>query len=623
VCGIVGVVAPRGRFTRAQLDGAVARLRARGPDASGVARFDLPGGRELWLGHARLSVLELSEAGAQPMVRHDHSGRAGVEAGVRGAIVFNGEVYDHAAHREGLPGLRTRSDTEVLLEGVLTHGAGFVARLDAMLAAAVYDARSNTLVLARDRMGKKPLFLHEGEGSLAFASQPGAFAALGLPLDVDPLARAYTRWLGHVPGPLCIWKRCRTFPAGSTATVDLAGGLQVRAEAFWDPLAGYASPYVGTEADARAELSALLDDSVRLRLQADVPVGVFLSGGVDSSLVAASVARQGGAARAFVVKPRDPRHDESERAMRTARTLGLDVTVLDVGPDDHARQLPRVVEAFDQPHATLSQVALMALSERARESVRVVLTGDGGDETFLGYPWIAHPGRIARIWRGLRALRGTRAPDLARTAVGRRVLAAGCRVAGLNADNLNAKLHVFGLGRDARVPADIHDGFMELRPRASLAREDRELLGEGSLLDRARAWYPGYDWDAAARTDMELLGALDTVLYLRDDVLQKVDRATMAHGVEARSPLLDHRIVTLGTRLPLRFKVRGGTFKAILRDLVAERVDPQLATLPKRGFGVQTPEVAVGEGTEAQRWARWVEAAWEARWTPGGGADAS
>ncbi len=611
MCGIVGVVAPRGRFRREDLDAAVASLRRRGPDASGVARFDLPGDRELWLGHARLAILDRTPAGAQPMLAEDLAG-----GGLRGAIVFNGEVYDHEAHRPGLPALRSRSDTEVLLEGVLAHGAGFVGRLNAMLAAAVYDARGQTLVLARDRMGKKPLYLYEDDGVLAFASQPGAFAALGLPLEVDPLGRAYFHWLGHVPGPHSIYLRCRKFPAGSHATVDLTGNLHVAPEAFWDPLAGYAEAYAGTEEDARAELLALLDDAVRVRLQADVPVGLFLSGGIDSSLVAASVARSGAAAQAFVVKPREARHDESARAMATARALGLQVTVLEVGDADHDRQVPQVVEVFDEPQATPSQVALLALSELARQHVRVVLTGDGGDEVFLGYPWIAHGQRIARLGRLLRAVPGGAGMvDLARTSVGRRVLSAGCRVAGLNADNVDAKLDVVELGRTARVPADVHEGFVELRPRARLSDEDRQLLGEASLFDRARAWYPSYDWDAAARTPMELIAALDTVVYLRDDVLQKVDRATMAYGLEARAPLLDHRLVTFGTRLPLRYKVRGGVFKAILRDACAERVDVQLAGLPKRGFGVELPRAATGPGTEAQRWARWVEHAWDARWT--------
>ena len=269
MCGIVGVVARRGRFTRAQVEAAVDAVRARGPDACGLERFDLPNGRELWLGHARLSILDLSDGGAQPMVRRKVTAHPAATHPVRGAIVFNGEVYDHASHREGLPGLRTRSDTEVLLEGVLAHGAPFVARLDAMLAAAVYDARAGTLVLARDRLGKKPLFLYEDEGVLAFASQPGAFAALGVPLAVDPLARAYVRWLGYVPGPHCIWARCRTFPAASVATVDLAGDLRVCPEGYWDPLGGYAANYAGTEADARTESS--IRDVSSARASASVP----------------------------------------------------------------------------------------------------------------------------------------------------------------------------------------------------------------------------------------------------------------------------------------------------------------------------------------------------------------
>lgn len=616
MCGILAGIARPGRYQHADLRRAVGTLAHRGPDDLGVERVHATDAWELWMAHTRLSILDLSEAGHQPM-HAEHRERGGW-------IVFNGEVYGHRELRPELEatghGFRSTSDTEVLLRGLLEHGPGFLDRTNGMLAAAYFDQASETLLVARDRLGKKPVYIYESPDALFFASELKAFVALGLTLTEDAESLAYYHWLQHIPFERTIYKECQKLPAASFTVVDLRCGERVplKTELFWDPLAAMARSFEGTYDDALDRVEELLDDATRIRLDADVPVGVFLSGGIDSSLVASSVARQhAGDVKAFIVKAADPQLDESERAVRTARQLGLSYEVLDLQPADYQRQIEKIPDAYDEPCAPFSQIPTLAISEAARKHVTVVLTGDGGDEGFVGYPWYDYPERLFRYRRPLDLVPGARA--IASLVLPSRLGTLGLHVAvralGLNAKNIETKREIaFRLLRAPR-PTELYDHFQELQPMRALDSSDRAVLGPAGILERAVRAYPRYDWAAAeSRAVPELLAALELVTSMRDEILVKVDRATMAYSLEARSPLLDHRMVELGMSLPISHKARDGVHKRVLRDVCARRIDRDLATRRKSGFGVPLPDDLPPGPTPAVRWMRAVECAWRQRW---------
>jgi asparagine synthase (glutamine-hydrolysing) len=613
MCGIFGVVARPGRFDKMDVLRAVRALDHRGPDDHGVERVFASDAWEVWLGHTRLSILDLSPGGHQPM------------RGFGGAIVFNGEIYDHRARREALRAdgvaFRSRTDTEVLLAGLMREGPGYVSRCNGMLALGAWRDADRTLVLARDRLGKKPLYVYETGEVLAFASELKAFHALGVQLTEDAEAWAYFRWLRHVPAERSIYRECRKLPAASHATVSLpvSGSLpRVRGTLYWDPLRACGERFEGHYHDAVDQLLALVDDATALRLDADVPVGVFLSGGIDSSLVAASVARtHAGAISAYIIKADDPALDESEIAMRTAAHLGLESRVIHLRRSDYDRQIAIIPFAYDEPCAPLSQIPTMAIAEAARRHVAVVLTGDGGDEVFVGYPWLGFPERLFRYRGFLDGLPGARraAARALPTRAGRAALRTATRVFGVSSADMMGKERLAAAILEATSPAELYDFFQELQPRRALSAGDARALGRGGMLDRAMEAYPAYSWDAAeARSLPELLAALELVTSMRDEILVKVDRGTMAYSLEARSPLLDYRIVEFGLRLPLEYKAHGGVYKRILRDACARRLDPALARRKKSGFGIPPPDGLPPGPSDAARWARAVEVAWRERW---------
>ena len=441
---------------------------------------------------------------------------------------------------------------------------------------------------------------------------------------MDSAALAHFRWLGHVPGELTIYRECKKLPAASWASFQLDGPEIRVAESvlYWDPFGGLGRRFHGGFDDAVDALLELLDDAVAVRLDADVPVGVFLSGGVDSSLVAASIARQHaeGGVTAFIIKADDPAYDESEVAVDTAKRLGLRSHVEFLRRGDYARQMALIPRHYDEPCSTLSQIPTLAIAEVAAQHVKVVLTGDGGDEVFLGYPWLEHPERLFRYRRPLDLVPGVRwvASRLLPTPVGRAALWAAVSTLGLNTDNLDTKLLIAQDLIEAERPADLYEDFQGVRPRRALSAADRSLIGPDAILARARKWYPAYGWESLERRTLpEQLGALEMVTWMRDEILVKVDRATMAYSLEARSPLLDHRIVELGQSLPLSFKIGGGEHKRVLRAAAARRVGELVARRRKTGFGVPAPEgLPVGMGTST-RWNRAVEVGWRRHWITG------
>lgn len=609
MCGIVAVLARPGRFSEPDLAKAIGALSHRGPDGEGIARVYRDANWECWFAHARLAIVDLSPGGAQPMVREG-----------RGAVVFNGEVYDHQKLRQKAPSweFRSRSDTETLLARALDDPEAALVEANAMLAMALVDTQKKRLVIARDRLGKKPLFVYRGPDVLALASELKAFAAMGLPLTLDEQALAEYRWLSYVPAPRSIWRECTKFPAASWASIDLALPelRELSARTFWDPLGGFGKRFSGTYEQALDVLDETLADATKIRLEADVPVGLFLSGGIDSSLVAAQVARTNRKdVQAFVVATNDPRFDESERAMATAKALGLPVQVIRVPRGASQRTLDALSFHYDDPHAALSQLGVMEMSAVAKEHASVVLTGDGGDEVFLGYPWVRYPALLARPRRWLGRLpRGRQLVECAERRPFVDLIGRAAGLVGLNPTSTVRKLRIVREAIDVARDADVYELFMATRLRSELSPSDRALVGSASLLDRVMRVYPTYGWDAVlSRGAEETAGALDLTTYLRDDVLQKVDRGTMAHALEARSPLLDYRIVELGQSLPTSFKVQGKIHKRILRDLATRLIDAPLARLPKRGFSVSSP---LPVGAPPTAWNDSMEADWKRRWLP-------
>ncbi len=615
MCGIVGAVVRPGALDAPDIERAIGSLSHRGPDGRGVVRAGRTEHWEVWLGHARLAIVDLSPGGAQPM-------RRGAST-----ITFNGEVYNHRELRKALEPdvtFTSQSDTEVLLAGLQLQGPSFLKRTNAMLALGLWDADRGELLLARDRLGKKPLYVFRDENHLLFASELKALAALGAPLDLDETSLALFRWLGYVPDPLSIWRGVRKLSAGAYARFDLRSQRlpDLVPEDYWDPLGGLARTFDGSLEEAVDEVLTLLDDATRIRLEADVPVGVFLSGGIDSTLVASSVART--ATRrttAFTIQAAEARFDESSVARETAHQLGLDFEALPLPLDAYAKQTEKIPWHYDEPLADLSQIATMANAEAARKRVTVVLTGDGGDEVFLGYPWVRYPERLWQIRRKLSLLPGTR--QVARAALGTRagfeLLRMAVSMMGLNAATLDAKNKILREALRTDHPEDLYERFHCARQRETLLAADRARLPV-SLLGFARELYPTYGWQAAAARSMpELLGALDLVTYMRSDILVKVDRATMAYSLEARSPLLDYRLVELGLSLPLAYKAHAGKFKRVLRLACARRIGERVASRPKQGFGIPEPAgPSTQTGSSNERWAAETERAFFATWPSAG-----
>ena len=539
-----------------------ATLVHRGPDdagdwadAAGHAAF----------GFRRLSILDLSAAGHQPMM--SRSGRY--------AMVFNGEIYNFRELRarldgEGAQSWRGHSDSEVILEAIERWGwDATLAALNGMFAIALWDARDRMLRLARDRLGEKPLYYGWTQaGEFVFGSELKALLAHpALARDIDRDALALYLHHACVPAPWSILSGVRKLPPGTALTLaaDKATMRDApRIEAFWSVKeraeAGARMPFVGNATDAEDVLDRLIRESVRLRLEADVPIGAFLSGGIDSStVVAAMQAEAPGRVRSFAIGFRDPRFDEAPFAAAIARHLGTDHTELYVDEAQALALLPRLPDIYDEPFADVSQIPTALLAELTRRHVTVGLSGDGGDELFGGYPRY----RAAAARWGKLAGRSAMSRATASTISG-----------WLPADPPHALARIARRLEESAAP----DAAAYYRLYMSRWRAVRELAPGAKL---PAAWGANAaDLPASAARFMQI----DAAGYLPDDLLVKVDRATMAYGLEARAPLLDHRIAEFAWSLPLDLKIRGETGKWLLRNVLARYVPRDLWERPKQGF---------------------------------------
>lgn len=527
-------------------------LRHRGPDGWGEYRD-----ADVFLGHARLAIIDTSDAAAQPM--ESSCGRY--------VIVFNGEIYNFKEVREALgPDVawRSHSDTETLLYAFRRWGIDCLARMHGMFAFAIWDRSERKLTLARDRLGVKPLYyFHEGP-AFSFASRPRVLAECvpSRALAADRQATRLYLEAGYIPAPASFHAGIRKLQPGEY--LEYRGG-RVSVSTYWslDRFSVDRQLTRAPEGELLDQLEELVDRSVRWRLVSDVPVGAFLSGGVDSSLVAAMMAKHASRPiKTFTIGFDDPSFDESAHAAAVASHLGADHTCELLRPDDLLSLMPAFLENYDEPFFDYSAFPVMAVSRLAARSVKVSLSGDGGDEAFGGY----HYYRIARALAPFYA-----APDWARVG-----LASGLkRLPGRGRLLGHALERPSGEAAFAFARSVIKDAHTILAP--SLVADTlslAELFGR-----RAEGFPPG---TGAAEMAMRL----DTAYTLPDDYLQKVDLGSMAFSLEARDPLLDHSIFEWAARLPLRWKLRGRTNKYLLRQLAYRHVPREILDRPKMGFGV-------------------------------------
>lgn len=582
MCGIAGALFTSRKDATAAVSSMIEELEHRGPDAGGLWQ-DLDAG--IVLGHRRLAVIELSPAGAQPML----------SASGRYVLVYNGEIYNHDTLRAELTVLRQifrgRSDTEVLIEAMERWGVETaLQRAVGMFAGAGWDRRERRLCLFRDRMGEKPLYVGRASDALVFASELDAVLAWpGLEPTLDSAAVAAFFRKGYVPAPLTIWREVRKLQPGSlldlsALDLDAADVPLHRARRYW-ALAELADAarrdglHLADEEAVDACEQALLE-AVAGQSVADVPLGVLLSGGIDSSLVLALLQRvTGRPARSFTIGFAREGFDEREAARRVARHLGAEHSELEVTASGALAVVPRLSEVFDEPFADPSQIPTLLVAEFARRHVTVALSGDGADELFGGYDRYLAAGALA--------------PLLVAPAPLRRLVGAG--VDALGGGRLERLLEALPSGLRSRVAAAT-SGDRLRKLAAALTASDLTALARrcNCIWDDPTALLqhvPLADSperpssEVAAQLDLQHSMMLDDALnWLPDDILVKVDRTTMAVSLESRAPFLDHRIVELAWRLPLQQKVRERRGKWVLRRVLAKYLPPDLVDRPKMGF---------------------------------------
>lgn len=547
----------------------------RGPDGQGTW---VDPEAEVLLAHRRLAIVDLSPAGAQPFIS-----KCG-----RFVLTYNGEIYNHLDVRSELGKVRPeiswagRSDTETLVEAIAEWGLETaLMKCRGMFALALWDRRDRVLALARDRLGEKPLYYSRSAGGLIFGSELAALEVHpGYCSSVDPAAVAYLLKRHYVPAPLSIYKDVRKVLPGRIMT--FAGdGTMLSDTSYWT---------LSTAIDKRGtasvdEIQSLLTSAVDEQLVADVPVGVFLSGGIDSSLIAL-LAQQTSATRVntFCAQFTDEAFDESEHARLVAKAIGSDHHTLPIENHDLPTLVSNMGSLFSEPFADASQIPTYLISQVARGSVTVALSGDGGDELFMGY----RRHRLAAQLGGVLPVMPQWAKNVAcriAPSIGKLMSGNGGVVGGQLLDRLEKTTSILGsrdlddlLGR-LTSPGTI-DGL-------SIGQEDGVLPGDWANLPRSASHAETLSW-------------IDMASYLPDDILTKVDRAAMAVGLETRAPFLDQRVVEAAIGLPMNEKMVGGRQKIALRSILNRHMPPSLIERPKQGF---SPPLAAWLRTALRDWA--------------------
>lgn len=542
-------------------------IRHRGPDdAHSHIEIDHHDGQgraaSVALGFRRLSIIDLGGA-RQPMCNEDGTVW----------LVFNGEIYNFRELRRRLEGaghkFATDGDGETIVHLYEDLGTDCFAELNGMFSIAIWDQRRNQLVLARDRIGKKPLFYSHQNDRLMFASELKCFAQVpGFKREIDPAAIDDFLTYQYIPHPTTIWKGVNKLSPGHFATFRNG---ELRVARYWNYDPTYQADL--THEDAASRVRELLEDSVKIRLQSDVPLGAFLSGGIDSSLIVALAQKNSPTPiRTFSIGFPDKDFDETGFAAEVARYVGTDHTRFEVTPDGVAI-IDKLAWHYDEPFGDSSAVPTWYLSELTRREVTVALSGDGGDELFAGYEryralWLS---RLIQKTMPVHRIPGIslvqRLPDSSRQ---RSLIRRGKRF-----------LESFG-----QAPARRYMAWLQIFPesmRAALYNEDfvKQLPGDDPFEFLQQAWNRSGDRDVVTKASLA-----DLETYLPCDLMTKVDIASMAHGLEVRAPMLDYRLVELAASLPVRMKFRGGRGKLILRDAFEKMIPSSVWTRRKMGFGV-------------------------------------
>ena len=584
MCGITGLLParPHSRFDApATVEHMAAQLHTRGPDDFGVWQ-DPQGG--VTLGHRRLAIVDLSPAGHQPMA----------SVCERYQIAFNGEIYNHLHLRAELnqASWRSHSDTETLLAAIARWGVEkTLQKLVGMFAFAVWDRKLRTLTLARDRLGEKPLYYgHLAHGEFVFASELKALRAH--PTWQGEINRdAITLLLRHntIAAPHSIYKGIYKLRPGHWMVVKPDGQTPVPV-AYWDitqvAKAQRANAVAMTDLEATDKLEQVLGDAVQGQMMADVPLGAFLSGGVDSSVVVALMARRASQqVRTFCVGFEQAAFDESEHARAVAAHLGTQHTELFVTSADALAVIPKLASLYDEPFSDSSQIPTFLVCQMARQHVTVALSGDGGDEMFAGYTRYL---MAQQLWSRL-----CRVPRPLRKAAAKAALAVSP-----GAWNALAFAPLALMGRGQLDFGDrVHKFADTMLPAADCAAMYRSLVSHwrdpASVVLGATepaGWLQSDAVQTAFTDPVDTMCLSDMLTYLPDDILTKVDRAAMGVSLETRVPLIDHRVVQFSWTLPMHQKIRGGVSKWLLREVLYRHVPRELIERPKQGFGVPLAE---------------------------------
>ena len=560
MCGFAGVLSPFQSNSEALGRALSTMLAHRGPDGEGI--WDDPVGGVL-LVHRRLAILDTTNAGEQPM--HSPCGQY--------VIAYNGEIYNHLELRRQLAeegravNWHGHSDTETLIRCISAWGLkATLSRLVGMFAFALWDKKNRLLSLARDRVGEKPLYWGWQKGALLFGSELKALKAHpDFEGEVDRNALSLFLRHNYIPSPHSIYKGIHKLPPGHFLTVSaFEGPNSGEPQPYWSVnevvADGMRDPFTGTDAGAKDILHQGLIASVKGQMLSDVPLGAFLSGGVDSSLVAALMQSQSSSpVRTFAIGFDDARYNEAQHASAVAKHLGTNHTELYVTAEDALNVIPSLPDIYCEPFADSSQIPTFLVTKMAKQQVTVALSGDGGDELFGGYtPYQFAP----RYWNYLR-----RVPQSLRSV-------AGSVLGGLPLPDKFLKLA----------------GVMDAENREMFYRKVMSHWLSPDAVVLGGHEYPTALNDASRWPEVDSyehwMMAMEAQMYMPEDILVKVDRAAMANSLETRVPLLDHRLMELAWRLPLHMKIRGGQGKWILRQVLYDYVPKELIERPKKGFSV-------------------------------------
>ena len=558
MCGIAGLLKFKGD-AKANIQKMNDRMLHRGPDDGGMYISD---DGKVALGHRRLSIVDLSKNGAQPFV--SHSGRS--------IMVYNGEIYNNREIKDKLvkegkvTSFKSTSDTEILLEAIEAYGIMDALKMcKGMFGIAVYDKEKNTVTLARDRVGEKPLYYGMVAGAFSFASDIGCLRVIdGFDNEINTEVLDIYFTEGYIPAPYSIYKGINKLEAGTILEVDV-DTFKTTEKTYWSmkevARKGQSNIFTGSREEAALELERLLKASIKDQMVADVPVGAFLSAGIDSSTIVSLMQDLApGKVRTFTIGMNNKEYNEAEQAAEIAKHLGTEHTELYISEDDAKAVIPKLARMFGEPFADSSQIPTYLVSKMTRDHVTVSLSGDAGDELFCGYTSYAS---ISRIWGKMGSI-----PYFIRKPVSSIVLHSPL----VKKDIYRIKGTLLG----AKGPCDLHKMEHETDPLT------KKIALSKTVLPYKYTELPN---DFMSEVNHECM-LMDMLVYHPDDILVKVDRTAMACSLETRVPMLDRDVVEFAWTLPIEYLKEGGVGKQVLRDVLYRYVPREMMERPKKGFSI-------------------------------------